>query len=755
MTSSAQDRDVVTPRDAPERRPELERAHFAELAGGIATFEIDLLSKDWTWTPQMAALFGFAAEAAKPSAAELERAIFVDDVPKLRAAIDAAVRTGSLNAEFRVRRRTGVCWLAAKGGTRADETGRARWLCGVYRDITDRKELEARLLALNETLEGRVQEVREEARTLEILNRTGAALAAELSLERLVQTVIDAGVALTGARLGAFFYNVIDERGESYTLHSLSGIGREAFAGFPMPRNTAVFAPTFRGEGPVRSDDILADPRYGQAPPHHGMPEGHPPVRSYLALPVNSRSGETIGGLFFGHPDPGVFTEREERIGVGLAGQAAIAVDNARLYEASQREIAARRQAERELKQMNESLEDRVAEEVAERQKAEDSLRQVQKMEAIGQLTGGIAHDFNNLLTVITGNVEYMQRQLSREHELQRSVAAALRGSSRAAMLTQRLLAFSRQQPLVPRVIGLNDLIAGLSDLLRRTLGETIAVETVREAGLWNIFADANQIENAIINLALNARDAMLDGGKLTIETANWHLDESYTSLHGDVRPGQYAGLFVTDTGIGMAEDVVAKAFEPFFTTKGVGQGTGLGLSQVYGFVKQSGGHVKIYSEVGHGTAIKLYFPRYSAGVALAESVPEPGFAPRANADEAILIVEDDPDVRSFTTKLVQDLGYRVVSAEDGAAALRSLDAHADIRLLFTDVGLPRGMNGRQLANEAMRRRPRLKVLFTTGYARNAIVHHGRLDPGVEVVFKPFSRNELATKLRRLLDAVD
>ena len=753
MSSSALDRNVATVPGAADARAPLERVHFAEQAGGIATFEIDLRSNEWTWTPQMAVLFGFAADAAKPSMAELERVIFADDVPKLRAAVESAARTGSLLAEFRVRRGDGMHWLAAKGATLADETGHARFLCGVYRDITDRKELEARLLALNETLEGRVIEVREEARTLEILNRTGAALAAELTLDRVVQTVTDAAVELTGAEFGAFFYNVIDEKGEAYTLYTLSGVSREAFANFRMPRNTAIFGPTFSGEGPVRSDDIRADPRYGRNPPYHGMPQGHLPVRSYLALPVLSRSGDVIGGLFFGHSEPGIFTERAERIGVGLAGQAAIAVDNARLYEAGQIELAARRQAEHDLKQMNETLEQRVAEEVASRQNAEESLRQVQKMEAIGQLTGGIAHDFNNLLTVISGNVEYLQRQLTGDRELHRAAAAALRGSSRAALLTQRLLAFSRQQTLAPRVIALNDLIAGLTDLLRRTLGELISVETVRSAGLWNIFADANQLENAIINLALNARDAMPDGGKLTIETANCHLDEDYASLHGDVQPGQYVGVFVTDAGIGMAEDIVAKAFEPFFTTKGVGQGTGLGLSQVYGFVKQSGGHVKIYSEIGQGTAVKLYFPRHQARADMSEAGPDPGSAPRAKDDEIILIVEDDSDVRSFTTKLAEDLGYRVISAADGASALRLLDSHADIKLLFTDVGLPRGMNGRQLADEAMRRRPRLRVLFTTGYARNAIVHHGRLDPGVEVVFKPFTRNELATKIRRLLDA--
>jgi signal transduction histidine kinase len=476
-------------------------------------------------------------------------------------------------------------------------------------------------------------------------------------------------------------------------------------------------------------------------------------VRSYLAIPVVSRSGEVIGGLFFGHSEPGVFTQRDERIVTGIAAQTAIAIDNARLYEASQREVAARRHAEQELQRINETLEERVAEEVKNRQLIEDALRQAQKMEAIGQLTGGIAHDFNNLLTVIMGNIETMHRRLPTEHEFQRLIAAALRGAFRGAELTQRLLVFARRQPLAPELVSPNKLVTGMSDLLRRALGEAVAIETVLAGGLWNIFADANQLENALINLAVNARDAMPNGGKLTIETANCYLDDAYCSMHADLSPGQYVGLFVTDAGSGMPEDVVEKAFEPFFTTKETGQGTGLGLSQVYGFVKQSGGHVKIYSEVGQGTCVKLYLPRHRGDEALLELSSEPFIAPRARQGETVLVVEDDPDVRTYTVEMVSDLGYQVISAADGMAALRVLDAHPELRLLFTDVGLPGGMNGRQLADEAILRRPGIKVLFTTGYARNAIVHHGRLDPGVEVIFKPFTYSDLATKLRKAFES--
>ena len=731
-----------------------ERFRLAQIASGIGWFEWNLATNEWQWTPYVAILFGFDPDIPKPSFSEWERAIFVDDVPKLHAAVERAAQSGAYYSEFRVRHPDGsVHWIAGKGEARKDDNGRIRWVFGVFYEISERKALEARLLALNETLEARIADLREEARTLEVLNRTGTALAAELSLERLVQTVTDAAVELTRAHFGAFFYNVIDENGEAYTLYSLSGAPREAFANFPMPRNTPVFEPAFRGEGSVRSDDILTDPRYGQNPPYNGMLFGHLPVRSYLAIPVVSRSGEVIGGLFFGHSEPGVFTQRDERIVAGIAAQAAIAIDNARLYEASQRELAARRDAEQELQRINETLEERVAEEVKNRRQIEDALRQAQKMEAIGQLTGGVAHDFNNLLTVIMGNVETMQRRLPPGHEFHRLIAAALRGAFRGAELTQRLLVFARRQPLAPEVVSSNKLVSGMSDLLRRALGEAVAIETVLAGGLWNIFADANQLENALINLAVNARDAMPDGGKLTIETANCYLDEAYCSMHTDLTPGQYVGVFVTDTGEGMAQGVVEKAFEPFFTTKGIGQGTGLGLSQVYGFVKQSGGHVKIYSEVGQGTCVKLYLPRHHGVGALLELSSEPLLPPRARQGETVLVVEDDPDVRTYTVEMVSDLGYEVISAPDGRAALRVLDARPELRLLFTDVGLPGGMNGRQLANEAIRRRPGIKVLFTTGYARNAIVHHGRLDPGVEVIFKPFTYSDLAAKLRKAFES--
>jgi len=398
---------------------------------------------------------------------------------------------------------------------------------------------------------------------------------------------------------------------------------------------------------------------------------------------------------------------------------------------------------------------------VTERQRMERQLRQAQKMEAVGQLTGGIAHDFNNLLTVVLGNVDMLRRclamtDISRNNlDMAKAASAAVRAAERGAQLTQRLLAFSRQQPLEPVAVDPNKLVAGISDLLRRTLGEGIAIETILAGGIWRTLVDPNELENAILNLALNARDAMPGGGKLTIETANAFLDEDYARAHEDVAAGQHVLIAVSDTGVGMSKDVADKAFEPFFTTKEVGQGTGLGLSQVYGFVKQSGGHVKIYTEPGEGTTVKIYLPRLISPEVARDAASEPeALEPRAHG-EMILVVEDDEEVRAYSAGVLQAAGYRVLTAADGATALRLVEGEPDLRLMFTDVGLPGGLNGRQVADAARRIRPSLKILFTTGYARNAIVHQGRLDPGVELLGKPFSSPTLAAKVRQMLARQD
>ncbi len=414
--------------------------------------------------------------------------------------------------------------------------------------------------------------------------------------------------------------------------------------------------------------------------------------------------------------------------------------------------------AERELRLLNDELERRVADrtealerQVAERDAAQNQLRQMQKMELIGQLTGGIAHDFNNMLAVVIGSLDMARRRKNEPERVMAYVDNATEGAKRAAQLTTRLLAFSRQQPLAPKVFDANKLIEDMSEFLQRTIGESVRVETVLSRDLWRAFADPAGVESAVVNLAINARDAMPDGGRLTIETANANLDDRYARAHAEVQPGQYAMISLTDTGIGMPPQVVERALEPFFTTKGVGRGTGLGLSQVYGFVKQSGGHVSIYSELGQGTTVKIYLPRHLGAEKNLASVPTDFATPSAVEDEIILVVEDEAGVRQMSVDALRDLGYTVVQAADANQALRQLAVQPRVDLLFTDVVMPE-MNGRQLADKARELRPNLKVVYTTGYTRNAVVHNGILDPGVAFLPKPFTISELSTKIRDTLD---
>jgi len=385
---------------------------------------------------------------------------------------------------------------------------------------------------------------------------------------------------------------------------------------------------------------------------------------------------------------------------------------------------------------------------------AREQLYQSQKMDAVGQLTGGVAHDFNNLLTIIIGNLDGAKRALEAgeagaQERLLRSIDQALVGAHRAARLTAHLLAFSRRQPLEAKVLDVNKLLRHLSAFLKPSLGEQVQLEVVGAGGIWQVEADETQLETAILNLALNARDAMPEGGRVTIEASNTYLDDIYCSKNADVRPGQYVEISVTDNGLGMSADVAGRAFEPFFTTKETGQGTGLGLSQVYGFVKQIGGHVKIYSEPGHGTTVKIYLPRVKGAAATAEPDLQNAKMPAAQGGESILVVEDDDDVRAFIAETLRELNYVVFRAIDAPSALKILEGER-VDLMLTDVVLP-GRNGRDLAAAAVAKRPGLKVLFMTGYSRNAIVHNGRLDQGVNMIQKPFSQAALAAKIRNLL----
>jgi signal transduction histidine kinase/DNA-binding response OmpR family regulator len=417
-------------------------------------------------------------------------------------------------------------------------------------------------------------------------------------------------------------------------------------------------------------------------------------------------------------------------------------------------DIDHRRAIEAALRELNQQLESRVQQAMEQREQAEEALRQSQKMEAVGQLTGGIAHDFNNLLTGISGSLEMLETRIAqgRLDAVPRYIDAAQGATKRAAALTQRLLAFSRRQTLDPKPTNLNRLIADMEELVRRTTGPNIAVEVVGAVGLWPALIDQNQTENALLNLCINARDAMPDGGRLTIETANRWLDAT-AGTERDLPAGQYVSLCVTDTGIGMSKETIGRIFEPFFTTKPLGQGTGLGLSMIYGFVRQSNGQVRVYSEVGQGTTMCLYFPRHQGDTAGGEQADHGAGGFEAGYGETVLVIDDEPTVRLLTVDALQDAGYHVLEAADGPTGLKILQSDVRIDLLLSDVGLPGGMNGRQVADAARVVRPDLKVLFITGYAENAAVGNGRLAPGMQVITKPFSMDALATRVREIIDA--
>ena len=478
---------------------------------------------------------------------------------------------------------------------------------------------------------------------------------------------------------------------------------------------------------------------------HHTYPDGRPfPLHECAIDRALPEENQVEGEEIFVHKDGGFYP-------VGFTASP-IRDDSGRaigtIIEA--RDITVEIRAREALRSFNETLQTRVDVAVAELRKTELQLAQAQKMEAVGKLTGGIAHDFNNLLQVIRGNLELLGRNLPEGDRAQQRVQNALVGVSRGAKLASQLLAFGRRQPLEPRVLNLSRIVRDMDDMLRRTLGEGIEIETISTGGLWNCLADPTQVENALLNLAINSRDAMEGRGKLTIEVGNASIDDEYVARHVDVAAGQYVMIAVTDTGCGIAPDKLEEVFEPFFTTKPEGKGTGLGLSMVYGFAKQSGGHVKIYSEIDQGTTVRIYLPRTRRPE---EQAAEVVSHEAIGGAETVLVVEDDEAVRATATELLADLGYRVLKAKDADAGLAIVDSGVAIDLLFTDVVMPGKLKSTELADRFMSLSPGSAVLFTSGYTQNAIVHAGRLDRGVELLSKPYTRDALARKIRQVLDS--
>ncbi len=712
-----------------ERAAADERLQLALSAGrNIGAWDWDVQADLIRADSRFALLYGVDPALAEQGAAiaTFFEGIHPDDLPATQRAIERAMDPsgdGTFIAEYRVVDRDGACrWVSAQGRCTFDDAGRPARFPGVSYDIDDRKRGELAALTAKAEREFVLQlSARQRAATNPdaIMRFTARAVGEWLRVSRV-------GFARVAANRVRYMGGWNDGALPPLTgEHSLDRFGRD---------NTMLL----RAGRTIVSDEFAIDPAFveSEASSYSAV--------SGLCVPLR-HDGRLDGLLIVGHAAPRHW----------LPGEIALLQEVAEISWVTVQRADALVRLEARVGRQDAQLE-RVATELhnaaSARAAAETQVRQLQKMEAVGQLTGGIAHDFNNMLAVVIGGLDMIERRIAAGRgDVGRYVEAAKDGATRAAALTQRLLAFSRQSPLSPEPVEGNRLIADLTELLTRTLGEPIAVETVLSAGLWRAEADRGQLENAIVNLAVNARDAMPDGGKLTIETANAHVGDDY-AREADMAAGQYVMIAVTDTGTGMAPDVLAKAFEPFFTTKPVGRGTGLGLSQVFGFVRQSRGHVRIYSEPGVGTTVRLYLPRFYGE----EPTPTPRTTTepvrRGSPHETVLVVEDEPRVRSFSVEVLRDLGYGVLHASNGPEALALLEQGVRVTLLFTDVVMP-GMTGRELADRAQAMRPGLRVLYTTGYTRNAVVHNGVLDPGTRLLPKPFGVDELARKVREALDA--
>ena len=710
----------ISERQATESRLALseESLRLATEAAEVGTWDIDLTTNVLTLSDRSKAMLGLSPGAAF-DIGDSSLGIHPDDRAAVNAsfmaAVDPAIRS-LYDVDYRViGKEDGVLrWVAGKGKGLFDDSGVCVRAVGTLIDITARKRDEGRaafMFALTDVLRG--------ADTDAALREASAMMGRHFEVARV-------GYGHLDPVEDVFDYDVCWTDGSVQPL-----LGR-----FPARAFGAKIVAKLSAGETVVVGDLLTAEISDEAETRATAAQVD--TRAILVVPF-VRAGRLRTIVYL--------NDRPARHW---------AADEVAFIEAvadRTRQVIARAEAEAALRNLNATLEARVEARTAELRETEAALRQSQKMEAVGQLTGGLAHDFNNLLTGITGALDLIGKRIGqgRFKDVDHLMPVAQGAAKRAAALTHRLLAFSRRQTLDPKPTDMNRLVAGMDDLLRRTVGPSIAIETVAAGGLWTTLVDPNQLENALLNLCINARDAMPEGGRLTIETGNRWLDQR-AAQERDLSPGQYVSLCVSDTGSGMSPDVIAKAFDPFFTTKPLGQGTGLGLSMIYGFVRQSGGQARIYSEVGQGSMVCLYLPRHLGAAERIEHAPEIDAAPRAIAGETVLVVDDEPSVRMLVVEILEDLGYAAIEAADGASGLKVLQSDARIDLLISDVGLPGGMNGRQMADAARAVRPQLKVLFITGFAENAVVGNGHLDPGMHVMTKPFAMEAIAARIRTLIN---
>ncbi|MHA0363661.1 ATP-binding protein [Sphingomonas aquatilis] len=719
----------TTPRIIAERERDAsdERLQMALSAGNsIGAWDWDVVNDRVTADVRFATLYGIDPEKAAAGApiADFFAGIHPDDLMRVQQEVAAAVEAcDGFTSEYRLLHTDGSTrWVSAQGRCIADEAGCCARFPGVSYDITERMTADLALRAAKAERDFVVK--------LTTKQRTAS------DPEAIIRLSSEA----LGERLGvhrAGFYRLMGEtqmrHGGNWsdgTLAPLSGLQPVSAFGARAERQRRL------GRTLVFSDSRYDDSGDLTAYADNGVLAG-------LCVPL-MKDGRWQAGIYLHQADVRHWTPAEVSLVREVAELTWLAVERAealmRLAQRVDQQSVALAEASSEIR-----------EESGKRVAAESQVRQLQKMESLGRLTGGIAHDFNNMLAIVIGGLNLAQRRLARgEQDIGKYLDGALEGANRAATLTQRLLAFSRQQPLSPEALDANKLVSGLAELLTRSLGEMVQLETILGAGLWRAKADPAELENVIVNLAVNARDAMPEGGRLTIETCNVHVDDDY-ARDAEIAPGQYVQIAVSDTGTGIAPDVMAKVFDPFFTTKPSGKGTGLGLSQVFGFVRQSGGHVRVYSEVGHGTTFKVYLPRfYGDEVPVRRRKAAP--VRLGKPTEIVMVVEDEEGVRNNSVEALRELGYTVLHAGSGPEALAMIEAGQDVTLLFTDIVMP-GMTGRQLADRAVELLPLLKIVYTTGYTRNAVVHNGILDPGTNFLPKPFGLDQLAAKIAEVLDA--